>query len=197
VPAYAPVPIGLISGFVETNQRPSMAVTEFGANYRQTLSGVASHSLTLQRVIGLYANLVGALYAWLPKDVVFDLEPNVAGAQAGQKVSFTSDLLHVPFGLYVCQTTEALEFISATYYENCLISGRGRAITAGEAVITENVQLAFERDLPAQNLLTKLGTHAFNFPATAGPHAPSAPEDFAAAAPPVLLAPRSGAPPNP
>lgn len=169
VPYYPVAPIGLLNGFMETNQRPSMAVTEFGANYRQTLSGVASHSLTLQRVTGLYASLIGALYAWLPKDVVFDLEPNATGGQAGQKVSFTSDLLHVPFGLYMCQTTEGLEFVSATYYENCLLSGRGRSVTAGEAVITENAQITFERDLPAQNLLTKPGTQAYTLPAAADP----------------------------
>jgi len=39
------------------------------------------------------------------------------------------------------------------YWENCVLISRGRAIPAGEAVILESVQLAYDREWPVPQLI--------------------------------------------
>lgn len=167
-------PIGLLNNVTESGQRPSVSLTEFGANYRQPVAGAPSYNATLQRVTSYSANLLGMLYRWAVNLSVtaYSFPPN-ADQSGGdpdtrkslQLVTFSSDILDVPFGIYICKATEDGRFISGVYWEGCLVLGKGSAVPAGEAVILESVQIAYTREWPVPQLVHFVtADSAYTFP---------------------------------
>lgn len=155
-------PIGLLNSVNETAQRPSVSLSELGSGTRQTAAGAPAYSATLQRVTSYSANLLGMLYRWAVNltETKFSFPPNTAQSKGDpdsgkslQLMTLHSEIMDVPFGIYICTTTEDGTFINAVYWENCIVLGKGRGIPAGEAVILENVQIAYEREWPMPQLI--------------------------------------------
>lgn len=156
-------PIGLLNSVNETGQRPSVSLSEIGSGVRQTAAGAPAYSATLQRVTSYSGNLLGMLYRWavVLAETQYSYAPNAKQSggdpDTGKSLQFmtlNSEIMDVPFGVYIITTTESGAFINAVYWENCLVLGKGRGIPAGEAVILENVQLVYEREWPMSQLIT-------------------------------------------
>lgn len=150
-------PIGLVTDIQYNAQRQITPLAELGNRYYRHVGGRWSHSATLNRIVSREGNIIGMFYRWaLAQGVSVRLEAGhedsriseVAGINL-QQVAVESDLLSIPFGLYVVELTENSDFISAAYWEKCMIAGYGKTIQSGQATILESVQLVMARSIPA------------------------------------------------
>ena len=94
-------PIGMIQNVNQQSSRPLTGIKELGRRYRKIVGTSFNHAVSLNRVLGKDANLVGMLYRW-----AYNLDSNYIADPAAdqptyrQMVGLDSDLLQVPFGLY-------------------------------------------------------------------------------------------------
>lgn len=157
-------PIGMITSVNPTSSRQLQGIKELGNRYTRYVGGAFQHAVTLNRVLGRDANLVGMLYRW-----AYNLDSKYHSDPAGgqwtyrQMVGLDSDLLNVPFGLYLVMMTENLEPISAEYWERCMIGQHAKPISTDQIIIMEYCQIAFSRIVPMKNMVIAVGgEQAFN-----------------------------------
>jgi hypothetical protein len=151
-------PIGMLQSAEHSSQRNVVTVTEFGAAAPRHFPGRMQHSVTLQRIVGSQGNMLGLLYRWLieyHKSGAYNVAPLLPLNQRGKPLHATtaSEMVDVPFGLYLVEFTETGNYIASYYWERCVLQGHARSFNANNPTVLENVQLVFGREVAAPNLL--------------------------------------------
>lgn len=151
-------PIGMITSVNPTSSRQLQGIKELGNRYSRYVGGPFQHAVSLNRVLGRDANLVGMLYRWAYNlDSRYHSDPAAGQYTYRQMVGLDSDLMNVPFGLYLVMMTENLEPISAEYWERCMIGQYAKPISSDQIIIMEFCQIAFSRIVPMKNMLIAVG----------------------------------------
>lgn len=158
-------PVGLVTDLQLAGQRQIAPIAELGNRFYRHVAGRTNHSASMGRVLSKSANIIGMMYVWLLKgNPVFHQEPtrnqqpfkDASGKEANYSLhalSLDSDMLDIPFGLYVVKTNEDGTFMSACYWENCMIAGYTEQISTGQVMVMEQIQIVMSRVLPAPNLI--------------------------------------------
>lgn len=154
-------PIGLIQDVQHNAQRQISPIAEMGNFYHRHVPGRWNHSAMINRILSKDANILGACYRWALKlDVslilpvsALDFAPSSVDSFSLQAVSIDSELLNLPFGIYVVKLTENGDFISASFWERCLVAGYTEAIQSGQVTLMESMQVVMGRKIAARNAL--------------------------------------------
>lgn len=165
-------PIGLVQDIQYSAQRQITPVSELGNRYYRHVGGRWNHSATLNRITSKEGNIIGMFYRWaFAQGVRTMLSPTHGDSPLSNKssqnlhaVAVESDLLNIPFGLYLVELTENLEFISAGYWEKCMIAGYSKTIQSQQATILESVQIVMARSIPAGMKLAVPGLVSYEIP---------------------------------
>jgi hypothetical protein len=166
-------PVGLVQDLQLAGQRQIAPIAELGNRFYRHVAGRTNHSASMSRVVSKTANVIGMMYAWLLKgNPVFHQPPTAHQPplldKDGNELQYSlhvpsldSDLLDIPFGLYVVKLTENGDLISAAYWERCLIAGYTEMVQSGQVMVMEQIQLVMSRVLPAPNLIGPLNEHSY------------------------------------
>jgi hypothetical protein len=151
-------PIGMLQAVEQSSQRSMTTVNEFGAATPRHFPGRMQHAVTLQRVVGSQGNMLGMLYRWLLEYHTgggYNVAPLLPTSQRGTPLQATtaSELIEVPFGLYLVSFNEVGAYIASWYWEKCLLQSHARSLSATNPTVLENVQLVFAREVATPNLL--------------------------------------------
>jgi hypothetical protein len=165
-------PIGLLQDVSVSAQRTLTPATELGVKYHRPIPGRFVHSVNIQRVLSWSANLVGMLYRWAVNnpEIQYAFAPHegqsthLANVRVSlQLVGLESDLIELPFGLYLVDMTESAEFISSTYLERCMIGGYSKGANVNGTFTLENVSCMYMRPVPMKNVLNLPVKETFTF----------------------------------
>lgn len=179
---FMAMPIGMTQNFSVGQQQQIMRVFEIGSWRYYTIAGHTMGSLGLGRVYYSGPSLMKVMYAFYNKtlvnrgwsDLAMDIDNQAGGVgdtstgidpaslqiRPGADnfmVNLASDLFKNPIGLLIVFQDANRNSLGACYAENCYITSHSMGVGAESLIISENVQVQFERLVPVK-INGKLGT---------------------------------------
>lgn len=145
------LPIGMVQQMQVTYQKPTTPVTAIGSTRQFYVSGKATGGANITRLFVNGRNLLRVLYTNAMQQGIdvskFD-DRAAAGKDSKFFINLDSELYLIPFGLAVIFRDKIHDTLGSFYMELCAITAWSLAVTAGQTMIMENVNLLFDRAMP-------------------------------------------------
>ena len=144
-------PIGVTQALGINQGKQLMQIWEIGSERSFFVSGRASGSLSLGRVLYNGDNLLKMLYAWddsLSETAYNGFEIFRAPGYNNFYMNLASDLFGKPFGLLLLIKDSQQKLYAAVYFEQCYVPNYGFGFDAAGNIIQESTSLLFERMIP-------------------------------------------------
>ena len=145
------LPLGMIMNFGYQAGVPSQPIQALGTGRAFGVRGKASYSWSCGRLVVQGRNFLRAIHTAAVRaniDVSKFEDPAATNQTSTFFMNLDSELFYIPFGLYVVISDKSRTVQAAMALEHCHITGYSLSISAGQAMIMDNVSGWCDRVLP-------------------------------------------------
>lgn len=146
------LPVGMIQTMQVTQQKPTTPMQAIGSGRSFFVSGKAMGNASVARLFVNGRNLLRVLYTnALQSGIDVTLFDDPAAWQHNTSkfyANLDSELFLIPFGIAVFFRDKVHDEIGAFYLELCQINSWAIAVSAGQNMVMENVNMMFDRLVP-------------------------------------------------